>query len=1092
MGFTRSGITVPPDGIGTCGPVMPQLIDSQVERLNGGALSGIHSLTAYLPNALAERRRAARPQSWSLAAAVAWLLVVLIPTTSDALDPTRLINQFFHTSWTIADGAPTDVKALAQSSDGYLWIGTGAGLYRFDGVHFEQFHADRDPDLDGNNISALLALPNGELWVGFYNGGLAIIADGLVRNVPASDMGNLTQLAQGTDGTIWATSNSGVWRFEKDRMKKLGAEWNPPHGLGLIRGLLVTPGGALLVTTDHSVSLLRQGSRKFEDLPQNLITGGDASSTVNLVRSMDGSYWFSNTVRRANLLGGYRDPATDIVAASHRTLPKPSSSSRTLIDQDGGFWGADRVSGLYRLGVLSLRTPLDANGGLDAQDFFTPKDGLSSDTPTTLLEDREGNLWVGTTLGLDRIRAANVVANSGLPLTSLWGYRAAVDGRHELFISGDNTLFRIRAGTPPEPTLSDLKRLQCLAGGVGDWIWMCNGDKLLRLHEGKVDSVGLPMGTIKSTADRLTTVFESDDGTLWASIYPKGIFVLKNTVWSHFVTPYAPASEAASVMQGDGHGGLWLQTILTDVVLHVEGGHVHSFGRPADDSRDLGDINVVSPGPDGTLFGSNNGLSRQQGEQLVTLRATQYPVLRRISGIAQAQRGEIWLNTAAGIVRIDARALNAAFSRPSAPLSYELFDYRDGVSAPAIQDIYQNTAAESQDHRLWFLTSHGVDVVDPARIHHNHVPPPVVITLIRADGHRQSPKGLDLPAGLSNLQFDYAALSLSIPERVRFRYKLDGYDQNWIDPGQRREAFYTNLAPGAYRFHIIASNDQGVWNTKGATFAFVIPPTFLQSDAFKALCGILFLLFLWLLYSLRMRQVTEQVRSRMQERMTERERIARELHDTLLQGFQALVLRFQNIVDQIPTTQPTHRLIEQELERADAVIVEGRNRVRDLRGTPDASNLEASFEDAARGTNANFKCNVSGSPRALHPVVCDEIGKIGVEAILNAVRHASAQNIEVRLAYRHSVFVLAILDDGVGIDPATLESKALPGHFGLIGMRERSEAIQGELAIRSTKNRGTTVELAVPAAMAYTRSDIRGGFFAFAWMTVFGGKNDYR
>jgi signal transduction histidine kinase len=339
-----------------------------------------------------------------------------------------------------------------------------------------------------------------------------------------------------------------------------------------------------------------------------------------------------------------------------------------------------------------------------------------------------------------------------------------------------------------------------------------------------------------------------------------------------------------------------------------------------------------------------------------------------------------------------------------------------------------------------------------------------------------------LPQGTSNIRIDYTALSLSNPERVFFRYKLNGVDEGWVDAGNRRQAFYTRLGPGDYRFQVIASNNDGVWNTGGATLNFVIPPTFVQTRTFLVICSICGVVALWVLYSLRIHQIAGRIQGRLQERVAERERIARELHDTLLQGFQGLILRFQSVANRMPPGEPLRQLMEQELEGADEVLAEGRDRVRDLRTTDSGANLAESLaavmDRLSLDNSPKLRLTEEGAPRELHPIVRDEIMQIVNEAIFNAVQHAKAEQIEVLIAYHRSELRVQVRDDGVGIAPEILDKGGRRDHFGLTGMRERAARMRTQFKLLSRPSGGTEIELIIPGGVAYAMGE-RGGMGRF-------------
>jgi signal transduction histidine kinase len=406
-----------------------------------------------------------------------------------------------------------------------------------------------------------------------------------------------------------------------------------------------------------------------------------------------------------------------------------------------------------------------------------------------------------------------------------------------------------------------------------------------------------------------------------------------------------------------------------------------------------------------------------------------------------------------------------------------VLDYHDGLPGAAQQDSDGSTVIAGSQGRVWFITNHGLAWMDPAHPVHNDLAPPVLILAALENGRRfDVTPGLKLPAGATHLEIDYTAPSLTMPERVRFRYRLEGVDENWIDPGLRRQAYYTNLKPGKYRFQVIAANNDGVWNNTGAAWTFEIPPTFVQSKWFIALCAVSVLGVMWFAYAVRLRYMAERIQGRLQERVTERERIARELHDTLLQGFQGVVLRFQSVADQLSDAQAKRRM-EDVLERADEVLLEGRDRVMDLRSLDASSDLSetliAAGQDVIINPAISFQVRTTGTTRAIHPVVFEETIKIGREAISNAAQHGHPSDIEASIDYRRRHLSLRVRDNGGGIEPAILRRGAREGHFGLPGMRERARKIRADFHLTSRTGLGTEVRVVVPAGVAYAAASPR-------------------
>lgn len=398
---------------------------------------------------------------------------------------------------------------------------------------------------------------------------------------------------------------------------------------------------------------------------------------------------------------------------------------------------------------------------------------------------------------------------------------------------------------------------------------------------------------------------------------------------------------------------------------------------------------------------------------------------------------------------------------------------QDGLPGANLTDYADNGAALGADGRLWFTTTNGIVWIDPARLARNTLPPPVDIERIIADGVTiDKPVAIELAKGTKNLEIDYTALSLTMPESVAFRYRLEGVDDRWIDPGTRRQAFYANLAPGSYRFTVIAANNDGVWNKTGASVRLTLPPTFLQSWLFKLLCAVAALVAIWVVYRLRLDTITGRLKTRLEGRLAERERIARDLHDTLLQGVHGLILRFQGIADRLPREQVLGRLMEKALERAEELLVEGRERVHDLRSGLLPDDLHAAIVSTTAHADISLGIAVdiqqTGMARDVDPVVRDELIWIVREAVSNVIRHADATKIDIALAYRWNRLVLSIADNGRGLSPAS----ALPEvgrHYGVTGMRERARRIAATLEFGAdVEGAGTRLMVTVPGRSAYS------------------------
>jgi signal transduction histidine kinase len=432
--------------------------------------------------------------------------------------------------------------------------------------------------------------------------------------------------------------------------------------------------------------------------------------------------------------------------------------------------------------------------------------------------------------------------------------------------------------------------------------------------------------------------------------------------------------------------------------------------------------------------------------------------------------GETWVYTRDGLTRLRTEDLERAFREPSLRIPVRTFGFLDGlIDSNSVRP--PRALVRGGDGRLWGATATGIVWIDPAHLVSNPLPPRIAIRSIQTDRRRyRDPASLSLPAGSANVAVEFAVLSLTMPERVRVRYRLEGQDDRWIDPGLRRQAFYTNLGPGRYRFHVIAANESGVWNRRGATVEFTIAPTFVQSVGFKLLLALLVAALLAGAYAVRLRQVTARLQSWFDIRVAERERIARELHDTLLQGFQGLLLHFKAAANRVAEPK-SRQSLEGAIERAQQVLIEGRDRVRDLRAEPHHQELADALlqlTSAEAGEDGpRIRLTQEGASRPLHPLVRAELERIVEEAVRNAVAHARASSIEILLIWGRRELKLAVRDDGVGLPAPVLSLGRRDGHFGLVGMRERAVRIGGTLHVTSGASGGTEVALVVPGQGAY-------------------------
>lgn len=1004
--------------------------------------------------------RLARAQARRLRLLATWLLMFAMGVSGHARADAAHSLQL--SSWSMQRGAPADIWAIAQGADGFLWLGTGTGLYRFDGVTFDPVVPPRNRAFASSNITALKMLADGTLWIGFYNGGVAAMRDGVVRRFGPEEgfpAGMVQAFAVRDDGSIWAATSGGLARFDGQCWKVVGREMGYPTRQA--SWILAGRDGALWVTSGTQLLVLPRGGTQFQQ------TGIAVGRSAVLAQAPDGTVWLSDALHGTRALPGL--DARHMCAVDQASLPATgfAAAKRLLFDRHGQLWGTDAREG----GVYRVREPARIASGRPLQQAdiarrYRQGDGLSSDIAIPLFEDREGNVWAGTNLGLNSFRPSNAVSIEGVGLTPVAHYALSISSAGTVWLGYGGVLYRIEHGEPvamlrglPDPGAM-------VATPSGD-VWFFSGDGLQRIRDGRPEPVALPQGVDVWSIESMTG---DRNGALWVSFSRHGIYRYANGAWTAWRADKAVVSGAPLALAA-GQDGSLLAGYTGSTLVVARGMQVQRFGVA--EGLDVGAVTAITTAADEILIGGDTGLARLRDGRIATLSQDRVGALRGISGIVRAPDGQLWINTSTGIVRIADEELDRALNDPQHRVEYRLFDTQDGLKGVALQASVSSTAGRDADGRLWFATNQGVSSIDPARIHHNRLAPPVIIRALVADGRHYPVAGdIRLPKQTGNLRIRYTATSLSVPERVRFRYRLDGVDDQWQDAGNRREAFYTNLAPGHYRFQVIASNDDGVWNREGAGVTFFIPPLFYQTRWFLGLSILMGLAAIFGMCLLRLRQAAIRVHLRLEERHAERERIARELHDTLLQATQGLVLRFQAVAERIPPGDPVRAMIDRTLDRADDVLVEGRDRVNGLRASADTvRDLSGAFamlgEELLGGDPQRFGVIVEGAVSTLDPMVREELYRIGYEATVNAVQHAQADRIEVELDYRLDELRLRVRDNGKGIDDTVLDAGGKPGHWGLAGMRERAERVGASFDIWSRADTGTEVDIRLPAAIAY-------------------------
>lgn len=993
------------------------------------------------------------------------------PSASLVISPTEVrLAHFRHDRFTTENGGPTDVRAIAQTPDGYLWLGSGDDLWRFDGATFEQVHPDPKSRFAGSAVTRLMVSAAGELWVGYNRqGGIAVYRHGRLIDAKLPDPPSMiTGLAEDSERTIWAqwgAASKRLWRRRFGRWELVDAKLGVPPGFMMV--LLPRHDGSVWVPVlsldQRSAQLahLEKGGSRFVSVPVS-------PDYPALAEDPRGQLWMTNRNGTWRIDG---DTFRTFPPKDHYPPARGVARPDLHFDTWGGIWEATGSVGMVRIAAADRPGPTPQ----DQVERFRQADGLTSDRAILAFVDRQGNIWVGTTRGLDLFRYLNVIPVSAIPVgvTDSIHMSSAPDGTVSLVTGVD--LYTIRPGGVATKMRLPLPQVDGFCNARDGGLWLSPADKtILRLKDGRIaQRVAIPSPTATACAEdglhRLwiasaDTAVRWHDGKGWHLAGRTDGSVVRGTEMSQ----NSRGQVAFSV--GSGDVGLADGSRLIRIPISRLG---------------LGSVRSVDPYGTGFLISMERGLVRIQDGRVRYLRSARYGWLAGLGTALQTPDGDVWLYADGRLARLPGRTLDLAFDDPAVTVRPRIFDTYDGLPADMQHPGYTGAqAAATADGRLWLATDEGVVTLNPRTVLTNRSPPPVAIRAL-SFGKSVIPDPVDLvlPPGTTSLRIVYAALDLSSPGRVQFRFKLSGIDSDWVDSGGRRATTYTNLSPGSYEFKVIAVGGNGVWNTQGATLRFIIKPTFVQSLPFKIACAFLGVLLLWLLYRARMRVVAANIRAGAAERHGERERIARDLHDTLIQSIHALILHVGVASDRLRAGDPAKEMLESALDRAADVVLEGREHIQALRTPRMAGTLEAVLDRLARGQFQNspmtWAISATGEERPADPVTADEITLIAQEVFFNARQHARATRIEVEIGYQPQVLTVTFSDDGVGMDPAVVAAGGKDGHFGLIGMRERTKKMGGRLSTANLDGGGLRTTLTVPGGIAYLRerrlwSRIRG------------------
>jgi signal transduction histidine kinase/ligand-binding sensor domain-containing protein len=984
-------------------------------------------------------------------------IVILVPVFSSALEPSKKITQYVNDAWENLPPLAGWVNSIYQTRDGYLWIGTDEGLAKFDGVRFTFFNRTNTRDFEGRRNAVLTILEDrqGILWIGTH-GGMNIIRNNHVEQFPIEGISRILCQVIDEQGTHWIGTDRGLMKRNSQGTFTLikGMDHTAVFSLKASRGVLWagTLSGIYEMKGENIAPLSGQDEMKIRPA-WGLAEGSDGTLWIG---TQDGLVFWKNGV-----LAPYPDARLGkwMITALYE-------------DRNQNIWVGTYGGGLFRINSQGVET-------------FSTQQGLVQDFVISISEDKEGSLWIGTG-GLNRLKDGAFVTYS--VLEGLSGKLATPileqpDG--VMWIGTDKGLNRMENGKFTTYTTEN-----GLPSNVVNSLWFDRKNRLWvgTLHglcifqDNQFRTLTIDNGLV---SNHVKALYEDHLGRIWIGTI-SGINWYENDTIKTYMDGNHPWRGAVNTFYEDSRGDFWFGSNRGLTRIH-EGNTIKYTIR--DGLLDNLVLTIMEDDEQTLWIGTDQGLNHLQNGKFQSFASKDGLFQDRIYQILEDQQKTFWMSSNFGIFSVPRIQFDQYLKKEIPSLKCTVYGPENGMRSSEATGAFQPAGWKSHDGSLWFPTTNGVVRVHPDHLIKNQVKPVARIEEIYVDQQPvQLASSLTVPPGKTNYEFRYTGLSLFIPSKVLFKYKLEGVDRTWVDAGNRRTAFYTNIPPGDYIFRVLAANNDGIWSQSAASLPVSVLPYFYQRKSFKALFIGLMIALAFFIVRIRVRSLLNQKEAlevRVQERVAairqkaeetavleERYRIAQELHDNVAQSIAAMIVHLEHAMKLMERSQ------SQAVSQIRTACELGRSSLEETRRSVFALHplllergdlfeaLQRIVQQMSVDTSIPVRCELNGRRRVLSKEIELNVLRVAQEALANALKHSDAHRIDVRLTFDDSFVELEVHDDGKGFDSRDLERYSQFG-LGLSGMQQRAQKIGAKLSIQSEMKRGSTIILAVQLQSVY-------------------------